>query len=111
MQPKKKPNQLLNKQLKAEKCPFEMGRALSAACGSLMAASVLLRAQHGLAWPQVLLQQQTLLEGKPSQSWLWQDKDVNLIFLHGVSLQTLQTQASCSWKLTATDERNLSLLF
>lgn len=51
MQPKKKPNQLLNKQLKPEKCPFEMSRALSAACGSLTAASVLLRAQHnpGLA--------------------------------------------------------------
>lgn len=46
MQPKKKPNHLLNKQLKLEKRPFEMGRTHSAASGSLMAALVLLKVQH-----------------------------------------------------------------
>lgn len=111
MQPKKKPNWLLNKQLKAEKCPFEMGRVHSAACGSLKAASVLLQVQQnpGLA-----------LGAAPAANSAGKGTRLNLAlarqrcesgFLSWSKLQTLQTQASCSWKLTASDERNLSLLF
>lgn len=57
----------------------------SAACGSVMAASVVLRAQHNPGLATGAAPTATLLEREPSQSWLWQDRGANLIFLHGVS--------------------------
>lgn len=88
-----------------------MGRTHSAACGSLMTALVLLWAQQnpGLA-----------LGAAPAANSARKGTKLKLAlarqrckseFPSWNKLQTLQTQASCSWKLTASDERNLSLLF
>lgn len=83
----------------------------SAACGSVMAASVVLRAQHnpGLAAGAAPTANSARKGTKPKLALARQRCKSD--FSSWSKLQIVQTQASCSWKLTASDEKNLSLLF
>lgn len=83
----------------------------SAACGSLMAASVMLQAQQspGLALGTAPTANSARKGTKPKLALARQRCKSD--FSSWSKLQTLKTQVCCSWKLTASDERNLSLLF